>query len=143
MQRTLILCKPDAMKRRLGGEVISRLEKCGLKVIAMRMLWMNEALAKRHYDIHTDKPFFSDLVKYITSGPIIAAAFEGENAIAVARDAMGATDPAKAATGTIRGDLGENIERNVVHGSDSEENAAIEIANFFKTEEIFDYPTES
>jgi len=143
IQHTLILCKPDAIERRLGGEILSRLEKAGLKMIAMKMLWMDEALAKRHYAVHVDKPFFKDLLKFITSGPIIAAAFEGENAIAVARNTMGATDPSKAAKGTIRADLGENIERNMVHGSDSEENAKIEIKNFFKPKEILDYTTRS
>ena len=143
IQRTLVLCKPDSMERRFGGEIIARLEKAGLKVVAMKMLWMDEALAKRHYAIHVDKPFFKDLLKFITSGPIIAAVFEGENAIEVARNTMGKTDPAKAAKGTIRADLGENIERNMVHGSDSEENARIEIKNFFKPKEIFEYTTRS
>lgn len=143
IQRTLILCKPDSMERRFGGEIIARLEKAGLKVVAMKMLWMDEALAKRHYAVHIDKPFFKDLLKFITSGPIIAAVFEGENAIEVARNTMGKTDPAKAAKGTIRADLGENIERNMVHGSDSPENAAIEIKNFFKPKEIFEYTTRS
>ena len=143
IQRTLILCKPDSMERRFGGEIIARLEKAGLKVVAMKMLWMDEALAKRHYAVHVDKPFFKDLLKFITSGPIIAAVFEGENAIEVARNTMGKTDPAKAAKGTIRADLGENIERNMVHGSDSEENAKIEIKNFFKPKEIFEYTTRS
>jgi len=143
IQRTLVLCKPDSMERRFGGEIIARLEKAGLKVVAMKMLWMDEALAKRHYAIHVDKPFFKDLLKFITSGPIIAAVFEGENAIEVARNTMGKTDPAKAAKGTIRADLGENIERNMVHGSDSEENAKIEIKNFFKPKEIFEYTTRS
>jgi len=142
IQRTLILCKPDAIERRLGGEILSRLEKASLKMIAMKMLWMDEALAKRHYAIHKDKKFFGDLLKFITSGPIIAAVFEGENAITVARNTMGATDPSKATKGTIRADLGENIERNMVHGSDSEENAKIEIKNFFKPNEIFDYTTQ-
>ena len=143
IQRTLVLCKPDSIERRFGGEIIARLEKAGLKVVAMKMLWMDEALAKRHYAVHVDKPFFKDLLKFITSGPIIAAVFEGENAIEVARNTMGKTDPAKAAKGTIRADLGENIERNMVHGSDSEENARIEIKNFFKPKEIFEYTTRS
>jgi nucleoside-diphosphate kinase len=143
IQRTLILCKPDAIERRLGGEIIARLEKAGLKLVAMKMLWMDEALAKRHYAVHADKPFFKDLLKFITSDPIIAAVFEGENAIEVARNTMGKTDPAKAVKGTIRADLGENIERNMVHGSDSEENAKIEIKNFFKPKEILEYTTRS
>jgi nucleoside-diphosphate kinase len=143
IQRTLILCKPDAVERRLGGEIIARLEKAGLKLVAMKMLWMDEALAKRHYAVHADKPFFKDLLKFITSDPIIATVFEGENAIEVARNTMGKTDPAKAAKGTIRADLGESIERNMVHGSDSEENAKIEIENFFKPSEILEYTTRS
>ena len=143
IQRTLILCKPDAIERKLGGEIIARLEKAGLKLDAMKILWMDEALAKRHYAVHADKPFFKDLLKFITSDPIIAAVFEGENAIEVARNTMGKTDPAKAAKGTIRADLGESIERNMVHGSDSEENAKIEIKTFFKPGEILDYTTRS
>ena len=143
MQRTLVLCKPDATSRRLGGEILSRLEKTGLKIVAMKMLWMDEALAKRHYAVHEGKPFFESLIKYITSGPIIAAVFEGENAIAVVREAMGATDPAKAAPGTIRADLAESIERNLVHGSDAEETAAVEIPIFFSPEELLKYTTDS
>jgi nucleoside-diphosphate kinase len=143
MQRTLVLCKPDATSRRLGGEILRRLEQTGLKIVAMKMLWMDQALAKRHYAVHEGKPFFEGLIKYITSGPIIAAVFEGENAIAVVRGVMGATDPAKAAPGTIRGDLAESIERNLVHGSDAEETAAVEIPIFFSPEEILEYTTES
>lgn len=143
MQRTLVLCKPDVTSRRLGGEILRRLEETGLKIVAMKMLWMDQALAKRHYAVHEGKPFFESLIKYITSGPIIAAVFEGENAIAVVREAMGATDPAKAAPGTIRADLAESIERNLVHGSDAEETAAVEIPIFFSPEEILEYTTES
>ena len=143
IQHTLILCKPDAIERRLSGEIIARLEKAGLKLVAMKMLWMSETLAKQHYAVHADKPFFKDLLKFITSDPIIAAVFEGENAIEVARNTMGKTDPAKATKGTIRADLGESIERNMVHGSDSEENAKIEIKTFFKPGEILDYTTRS
>jgi nucleoside-diphosphate kinase len=143
MQRTLVLCKPDATSRRLGGEILRRLEQTGLKIVAMKMLWMDQALAKRHYAVHEGKPFFEGLIKYITSGPIIAAVFEGENAIAVVRGVMGATDPAKAAPGTIRADLAESIERNLVHGSDAEETAAVEIPIFFSPEEILEYTTES
>jgi len=143
IQHTLILCKPDAIERRLSGEIIARLEKAGLKLVAMKMLWMSETLAKQHYAVHADKPFFKDLLKFITSDPIIAAVFEGENAIEVARNTMGKTDPAKATKGTIRADLGESIERNMVHGSDSEENAKIEIKNFFKPKEMFEYTTRS
>ncbi len=141
VQRTLVLCKPDAIQRRLGGEILARLEKTGVKIVAMRMLWMDTKLAKRHYAVHEGKPFFDSLIKYITSGPVIAAVFEGEKAIATVRQAMGATDPATAAAGTIRGDLAESIERNLVHGSDGEETARVEIANFFKAGEILDYKT--
>ena len=141
VQRTLILVKPDGMQRKLGSEILCRLEKTGLKIAAMKMLWMDEALARRHYAVHEGKPFFEGLIRYITSGPIIAAVFEGEEAISVARKEMGATDPAKAEQGTIRADYGESIERNLVHGSDSEDTARTEIANFFGSEEIIDYPT--
>ena len=141
VQRTLVLVKPDAMARRLGGEILSRLERTGLKIVAMKMLWMDGALARRHYAVHEGKPFFDGLIEYITSGPIIAAVFEGQDAIATVREAMGTTDPARAAPGTIRGDWGENIERNLVHGSDGEDTAATEIANFFTDGEILDYPT--
>jgi nucleoside-diphosphate kinase len=141
VQRTLILVKPDGMQRRLGGEILARLEKTGLKIVAMKMLWMDEALARRHYAVHEGKPFFDGLIKYITSGPIIAAVLEGEEAISVARKAMGATNPAEAEPGTIRADYGESIERNLVHGSDGEDTAGAEIANFFTPEEIIEYPT--
>ena len=143
VQRTLVLCKPDAMERRLGGEIISRIEKTGLKIVAMKMLWMDRKLAQRHYAVHKDKPFFNDLVEFITSGPIIAAVFEGENAIALVRKTMGVTDPKKADPGTIRHDLAESIQKNLVHGSDAPETAKTEIAIFFKPGEILDYPTVS
>lgn len=142
-QRTLVLVKPDGMQRRLGGEILARLERTGLNIVAMKMLWMDEALAKRHYQVHEGKPFFDSLIRYITSGPIIAAVLEGEDAIDVVRKAMGDTDPAKAARGTIRGDLAQSIERNLVHGSDGEDTARAEIANFFSADEIIDYATES
>jgi len=136
MQRTLVLLKPDALERGLAGEIISCLEGRGLKIVAMKMLWMDEALAKRHYAVHEGKPFFEELVEFITSGPIIAAIFEGEDAVEVVRRAMGDTDPARAAPGTIRRDLAEDIRRNLIHGSDSEETAAKEIDLFFSQDEI-------
>lgn len=139
MERSLVLIKPDAMQRGLTGTIISRLEKVGVKLVAIKMLHMDKALAQRHYDIHKDKPFFDNLVNYITSAPIIAIIFEGEKAVEVIRKAMGATDPAKAETGTIRGDFGVNIEQNSVHGSDSTETATREIELFFSEDEIFDY----
>jgi len=137
MESSLVLVKPDAMQRGLGGIIISRLEGEGLKLVALRMLHMDEVLARRHYAIHRDKPFFEGLVNYITTSPIIAAVFDGEGAVGVIRKAMGATDPAKAEVGTIRGDFGLDIERNVVHGSDSVKTAEEEIKLFFAEDEIF------
>ncbi len=142
MQRTLVLLKPDALQRGLIGEIISRLEGRGLKIAALKMLHMDEELAKRHYQIHKDKSFFQGLVQHITSGPIIAAIFEGENAVDVVRTTMGETDPALALPGTIRGDLALDIERNLIHGSDSEQTAKEEIDIFFSQDEIFHYSRE-
>ena len=139
MERTLVLIKPDAMQRDLAGDIIARLEKLGLKLVALKMLHPDKALALRHYAVHRDKPFYNELVDYITSAPIAACVFEGKGAVEAARKAMGATDPAKAEKGTIRGDLGLSIEKNSVHGSDSPENADIEISLFFTDKEIFGY----
>ena len=139
MERSLILIKPDGVQRGLAGTIISRLEKQGLKLVAIKMLKLDKALAHRLYAPHKDKPFFSSLVTYITSAPIVAATFEGEGAIALIRKAMGETDPAKAAGGTIRGDFGLDIERNSIHGSDSDETAEREIKLFFADDEILDY----
>ena len=139
MQRTLILVKPDGIQRRLAGEIISRLEKRGLKIVALKMLQMDEALAERHYAIHQGKPFFDSLVDFITSGPIIAGVFEGKDAIEAARLTIGDTDPLHAQPGTIRGDFGLDIGRNLVHGSDSEENAVKEIKLFFSPDELLSY----
>ena len=137
MERSLILVKPDAAERKLGSTIIARFEQLGLRMIALKMLHPDRALAEKHYDIHRDKPFFRDLVDYITSGPIIAAAFEGEGAVDLLRKAMGPTDPAKADAGTIRGDFGLDIQRNSVHGSDSPETAVNEISRYFSEGEIF------
>ena len=139
MERSLVLIKPDAVQRGLAGAIISRWEQRGLKIVAMKMLRMEKALAERHYAIHKDKPFFKDLVAFIISSPIIAAVFEGERAVEIIRQTMGATDPLKAAAGSIRGDLGLDLQQNLVHGSDSVENAAKEISIFFKPEEIINY----
>lgn len=139
MERTLILVKPDGVQRCLAGEIISRFERRGLRLAALKLLWMDRALAERHYAVHREKPFFNDLVKFITSGPIVAAVLEGEKAVESARQTMGSTDPKKAAPGTIRADLGINMEHNLVHGSDSPENAVTEINIFFKPGEILDY----
>ena len=129
--RTLVLAKPDAVQRGLIGEIVSRIEKKGLRIVALRMLQMDEAMAKRHYAVHEGKSFFRDLVDFITSGPIVAFVVEGEKAVEVVRTMMGDTDPIKAAPGTIRGDFGLDIGQNLIHGSDSEENARMEISLFF------------
>jgi len=137
MERSLVLIKPDAMERGLAGAIIGRLQKQGLKLVALKMLHMDEALAKRHYAPHQNKPFFPGLVVYISSAPIVAAVFEGEGAIELIRRSMGSTDPAKAEPGTIRADFGLDIEHNAVHGSDSPATAAEEIRLFFTEDEIY------
>lgn len=139
MERTLILVKPDAMQRGLAFAVLERLERRGLRVAALRLLQVDEAMAKRHYGEHEGKPFFNGLVTYITSAPIIAAVFEGTNAVAAARQTMGGTKPTEAAPGTIRGDFGLEIGRNLVHGSDSPESAAREIGIFFEGQPVLDW----
>jgi len=139
MEKSLVLIKPDAMERNLAGTIISRLEKLGLRLVAMKMLHPSKTLAQRHYAIHKDKPFYNSLVNYISSAPIIACVFEGKGAVEVVRKAMGATDPAKAEAGTIRGDFGLDIERNTIHGSDSIATAEEEIKLFFSKDEIFSY----
>ncbi len=136
MERSLVIIKPDAVARGLTGTIISRLEGQGLKLIALKMLHLDKNLARRHYAPHRDKPFFNSLVTYISSAPIAVAVFEAEDAIQLIRKAMGATDPANAEVGTIRGDFGLDIERNTVHGSDSTKTAAEEIGNFFSEAEI-------
>ena len=139
MERTLVLIKPDAMQRGLAGEIIARLERRGLRIVAMRMLHMDEALARQHYTAHEGKAFFPGLIRYITSSPIIAAVFEGNSAVEIVRQSMGATNPAQAAPGTIRADLGIDTGRNLVHGSDSLESAEKEIRLFFQEGEMFSY----
>jgi nucleoside-diphosphate kinase len=131
VERTLVLVKPDAMQRGLAGEVISRLERRGLKIVAIRLLKVTKPLAKQHYAEHEGKPFFPGLVDYITSSPIIAAVFEGNNAIAATRQTMGATSPTEAAPGSIRADFGLERGRNLTHASDSPASAKREIALFF------------
>jgi nucleoside-diphosphate kinase len=142
MERSLVLIKPDAIQRGLAGEIISRLEKKGLKIVAIKMLHMDKNLARRHYAIHKGKAFFDDLVNFIISSPVIAIVFQGKNAVEIIRQMMGETDPAKAHSGTIRGDFGIDIGHNLVHGSDSLENAVKEIDLFFSVEEIFNYNRE-
>ncbi len=139
MERTFVMIKPDAVQRGLIGEIISRLERKGLKIVAMKMLNVDRDLAERHYAEHRDKPFFQSLVDYITSGPVVAMVVEGKNAVKVVRTLVGATNPQEALPGTIRGDFGMDIGRNVIHASDSLESAEREISLFFKPEEIIEY----
>lgn len=131
METTLVLVKPDGVRRGLVGEVIGRLERKKLKIAAMKMLTVDEALAKRHYEEHLSKPFFPELLAFITSGPIVAMAVSGDEAISVVRTMMGATDPKKAAPGTIRGDYGLEVTENIVHGSDGAESAKRELGLYF------------
>jgi nucleoside-diphosphate kinase len=131
VERTLVLVKPDAMRRHLAGEIVGRLERRGLELRAGRLLTVDRALAEQHYAEHTDKPFFGELIEFITSGPTLALVVEGEGAITTVRTTMGATNPADAAPGTIRGDLSLSMPDNLVHGSDSPESAAREIALWF------------
>jgi len=139
MEKTFVMLKPDAVQRNLIGEIISRLEKKGLKLAAMKMLLIDEELANRHYKEHIGKPFFNDLVKFITSGPVIAMVWEGEQAVEVVRKIMGKTNPIEALPGTIRGDYGLFTGNNLIHGSDSLENAKREISLFFSAGEIITY----
>ena len=133
-ERTLVLIKPDAVERRLAGEILARLERRGLALRGAKLVQVDRALAEEHYGEHAEKPFFGELVEFITSSPTLALVLEGEGAIAVVRTTMGATDPAKAAPGTIRGDLALSMPDNLVHGSDSPESAAREIALWFADE---------
>ncbi|UMZ73584.1 nucleoside-diphosphate kinase [Natranaerofaba carboxydovora] len=139
MEKTFVMIKPDGVQRNLAGNVISRLENKGLKLKGLKLMQISESLAKTHYGEHEGKPFFQSLIDYITSGPVIAMVWEGENAIEVTRNIMGETDPKKAAPGTIRGDLALTIGANIVHGSDSPESAEKEIGLFFSQDEIIDY----
>ena len=136
LERTFSIIKPDGVARNLIGEVTSRFEKAGLRIVASRMIRMSQAEAEGFYAVHRERPFFKDLVKYMTSGPVVVQVLEGENAVLKNREIMGATDPKKAAKGTIRADLAESIEANTVHGSDAPETAAAEIAYFFRGTEI-------
>jgi nucleoside-diphosphate kinase len=139
MERSLILVKPDAVVRGLSGAILSRVEMEGLKMVALKMLQIDEDLATRHYSAHREKPFFPGLIKYITSAPVVAAVFEGENAVARIRGLMGPTNPAVAPAGTIRRDFGIDVERNAIHGSDSVETAEKEISLFFGNLEFTGY----
>ncbi|MGE0227986.1 MAG: nucleoside-diphosphate kinase [Dehalococcoidia bacterium] len=136
MERTLILVKPDAMQRGLAGEILARFERRGLRMVGLRLLKVDRNMAKRHYAEHVGKPFFDGLVNYITSAPIVAAVFEGSNAVAAARQLMGSTRPTEAAPGTIRADFGLEVGRNLVHGSDSVASAKREIDIFFEGQRL-------
>ncbi|GAB4427582.1 MAG: nucleoside-diphosphate kinase [Anaerolineae bacterium] len=139
MERTLIIIKPDGVERGLIGPIISRFEQRGLKLVALKMLQVSDSLARQHYAVHEGKPFFEPLIEYITSSPVVVMALEGPQAIQAARNTIGATKPVEAAPGSIRGDFGLMVGRNLVHGSDSPENAAAEIALWFDDAELIDY----
>jgi nucleoside-diphosphate kinase len=136
LERTFSIVKPDGVARNLIGEVYRRFEQAGLRIVAARMVQLSQAQAEGFYSVHRERPFFKDLVRYMTSGPVVVQVLEGENAVLKNREIMGATDPKKAAPGTIRADLAESIEANTVHGSDAVETAAVEIAYFFSGTEI-------
>ena len=131
MERSLILIKPDAFARNLTGEIISRFERKGLRLEALKLMTMDRALAERHYKEHTGKPFFDELVEFITSGPLVAMVLAGERAVEAARQVIGATDPLKADAGSVRGEFAISVGQNMVHGSDSDTSAAREVALFF------------
>jgi nucleoside-diphosphate kinase len=136
VERTLSIIKPDATRRNLTGKINARFEERGLRIIAQKRIKLSREAAERFYAVHRERPFFRDLVAFMTSGPVVVQVLEGENAVALNRDVMGATDPAKAAPGTIRKDFAQSIEANSVHGSDSPENAKTEVAFFFSAGEI-------
>jgi nucleoside-diphosphate kinase len=136
VERTLSIVKPDGVQKNVIGEVYRRFEQAGLKIVAARMMQLTQAQAEGFYAVHRERPFFKDLVRYMSSGPVVVQVLEGENAVARNRELMGATDPKKADKGTIRADLATSIEENVVHGSDSVDNAKIEIAYFFAASEL-------
>jgi nucleoside-diphosphate kinase len=137
LERTLSIVKPDAVAKNAIGQIYARLEAAGLKVIAARMMWLSPRQAEGFYAVHRERPFFRDLVKFMTSGPVMVQVLEGENAIARNRELMGATDPRQAAKGTIRADFAASIDANAVHGSDGPETARTEIAFFFPADEIY------
>src|ERR1051325_1814220 len=136
VERTLSIIKPDAVKKNAIGQILARFEKAGLRIVAARMMHLSEREAEGFYAVHRERPFFRDLVQFMISGPIMVQVLEGENAVARNRELMGATDPRKADKGTLRADFAESIDANAVHGSDSAENAAVEIAYFFPTLDI-------
>jgi len=138
-ERTLVLIKPDGVQRQLVGRIVDRYEERGLKIVGLKLTWIDRALAERHYEVHRERPFFAGLVEFITSGPLVALALEGPNAIAVVRAINGATRPHEAAPGTIRGDYALETAQNIVHASDSDETAVAELALWFTPDELVDY----
>lgn len=143
MQKTFLMVKPDGVQRNLIGEIVQTFEKKGFKLAGAKLMNISEALAKQHYGEHADKPFFGELVDFITSGPVFAMVWEGENVIKTARQMMGATNPAEAQPGTIRGDYGVTVGKNIIHGSDSEASAEREINLFFDEAEILSYDLQN
>ena len=136
MERTLSIIKPDAVAKNVIGEIYSRFESAGFKIVAAKMLHLDEITASGFYTVHQERPFFNDLISFMTSGPVMVQVLEGENAVARHRKIMGATNPQEAVSGTIRADFAESLDENAVHGSDSIENAAIEIAYFFGEDDV-------
>ena len=144
MERTLVLLKPDCIHRRLVGAIVQRFEQKGLRLAGMKLLQVSRSLAEKHYAVHKGKAFYESLLQFITSGPTLALVLEGREAVAVVRNLIGATDGAKAAPGTIRGDFALSVQNNLIHGSDSPENAAAEVALWFKPEDLVSYqPVDS
>ncbi len=138
-ERTLVLVKPDGVQRGLVGEVVTRLERRGLQLVGMKLMQVDDALARQHYGEHVDRPFFGGLVQFITSSPVVAMVWEANNAVSIVRNTLGETNPVNSPAGTIRGDFGIDIGRNLVHGSDSPESAEREVNLFFRPEEILSY----
>lgn len=143
MERTYVMVKPDGVQRNLVGEVIGRLERKGLKLVGLKMIRLSRETAESHYAAHRERPFFPGLIRFITSGPVVAMVWEGERAVSAVRAVMGATDPVAAAPGSLRGDFALSVGMNLVHGSDSPESAEREIALFFRPEELVDYPKDA
>lgn len=139
MERSLIILKPDALQRGLVGPIITRIEQRGLRFVGMKLMHIDSTLARQHYGVHEGKPFFAGLVEYISSGPVVVIAVSGKNVIDIVRTMVGATNPVKAAPGTIRGDLAVDIGRNLIHASDSPENGEQEVGLFFRTDELLTY----
>ena len=143
MEHTLVIIKPDAVQRGLIGEIVTRFERRGLRIAALKLIHINESLARRHYAIHEGKSFYEPLIRYITSSPVVVMVLEGNDAIEIARRTMGATKPAEAAPGTIRADFSLEVGRNLVHGSDGPETAAFEVPLFFTEDEILSYERDT